>query len=99
MAFRSLIRTSDLRSKVLMLGKTQINLVFPSLNRTFALNIQHSNTMNTEERYISLLDKNTHRVFNDKMTFEEAEIAKFNAEDRREYEATGLTAEEIQSLT
>ena len=55
--------------------------------------------MNTEERYISLLDKNTHRVFNDKMTFEEAEIAKFNAEDRREYEATGLTAEEIQSLT
>ena len=50
------------------------------------LNIQHSNTMNTEERYISLLDKNTHRVFNDKVTFEEAEIAKFNAE-------------EIQSLT
>ncbi len=42
--------------------------------------------MNTEERYISLLDKDTHRVFNDKMTFEEAEIAKFNAEDRREYE-------------
>ncbi len=42
--------------------------------------------MNTEERYISLLDRDTHRVFNDKMTFEEAEIAKFNAEDRREYE-------------
>ena len=42
--------------------------------------------MNTEERYISQLDKDTHRVFNDKMTFEEAEIAKFNAEDRREYE-------------
>ena len=42
--------------------------------------------MNTEERYISLLGKDTHRVFNDKMTFEEAEIAKFNAEDRREYE-------------
>ena len=42
--------------------------------------------MNTEKRYISLLDKNTHRVFNDKVTFEEAEIAKFNAADRREYE-------------
>ena len=42
--------------------------------------------MNTEECYISLLDKDTHRVFNDKMTFEEAEMAKFNAEDRREYE-------------
>jgi len=28
--------TSDLRSKVLSLGKVQINLAFPSLNRTFA---------------------------------------------------------------
>ena len=34
---RSLIRTFELRSKVLPLGKTQINLVFRSLIRTFAL--------------------------------------------------------------
>ena len=33
-AFRSLVRTSDLWSKVLSLGKTQINLVFRSLIRT-----------------------------------------------------------------
>ena len=32
----SLIRTFDLRSKVLSLGNTKINLVFRSLIRTFA---------------------------------------------------------------
>ena len=31
----------------------------------------------TEERYISLLDKQTHKVFNDKLTFKYVEIAKF----------------------
>ena len=34
--FRSLIRTSELRSKVLSLGKLQIYLHFRSLIRTFA---------------------------------------------------------------
>ena len=36
MAFRSLIRTSELCSKVLPFGKAQINLAFRSLIRTFA---------------------------------------------------------------
>jgi len=36
-AFRSLIRTFELRSKVLPLENTQIYLVFSSLIRTFAL--------------------------------------------------------------
>ncbi len=31
-----------------------------------------------EERYISLLDKKTHKVFNDKLSFKYVEIAKFN---------------------
>ena len=31
----------------------------------------------TEERYIGLLDKQTHKVFNDKLTFKYVEIAKF----------------------
>ena len=34
--FPSLIRTFELRSKVLSLGNSQINLEFPSLIRTFA---------------------------------------------------------------
>ena len=45
--------------------------------------------MNTEERYISLLtDFGFKRIFGTKPNklFEEAEIAKFNAADRREYE-------------
>ena len=37
LAFCSLIRTFDLRSKVLSLEKGQINLAFCSLIRTFAL--------------------------------------------------------------
>ena len=32
----------------------------------------------TEERYISLLDKQTHKVFNDKLTFKYVEISKFD---------------------
>ena len=32
----------------------------------------------TEERYISFLDKSTHRVFNDKLTFKYVEISKFD---------------------
>ena len=32
----------------------------------------------TEERYISLLDKQTHKVFNEKLTFKYVEISKFD---------------------
>ena len=32
----------------------------------------------TEERYIGLLDKQTHKVFNDKLTFKYVEISKFD---------------------
>ena len=61
MVFPSIFRTLDLRSKVLSLGKTQINLVFPSLIRTFAtqikMNIQELQTLYAMKPQVSALAK------------------------------------------
>ena len=61
MVFPSIFRTLDLRSKVLTLGKTQINLVFPSLIRTFAtqikMNIQELQTLYAMKPQVSALAK------------------------------------------
>ena len=60
LSFRSFNRTVDLRSKVLTLGKTQINLAFRSFNRTVDL---RSKVLTLGKTQINLAFRSFNRTF------------------------------------
>ena len=63
MVFRSICTTVEQRSKVLTFGKTQINLVIPSLNRTFAPKFVKSYIVNRQIVNIMMTAKEIRESF------------------------------------